>query len=807
MDNRGSFFFLLLVFYLLLSSQSRPPLPEEGRERQYELDREQHVLQLLNESKYGDFDPPADKWLPYSGTRKNDSFAWDLFPYARSRARHQFQSALSNAGLELPSGLEDNTSSPLNLTDFFLPAYRNTTGILRGDWVRSTGNPQRRTPLNTSSIAHEHEYFTEHFGSNITGSGGTFYFNLEEVDDGEIQVGKGLVREIRASVTIESEDFWGSTWYLSLFGVHFPETGGIILSTSSEKFGGIFSLPHFALSADTYDLTRGLLMKSLADTMSEKRNRPSTIFPWPSLIGSEQIEFPAPRCEHVIFLQQHPVMINDAVADRLTLERIEHELRYPIGAPIPEPPLTVMSAVVFSPDCGYILETKGTPEYPPSDSLYLSGPKYEEYSKYAARLIFVVSGVFVAQITLLLRQIKDASTPSTRSRISFYTISSMALGDALVILFIVLKLFEAVSFLVLATVSFLSFLSVCYIGMKFMMDIWAVQEPERREDPSTNPSAPVPRPTTLPPPVTATVRDSGAPPIILTPDQDPPLEELETPPAAPPANNRATAPTPGQVRSDVGAMYARFYLLLFVLFIISAWAFLLPRRLGSIYARLLSSIYLSFWVPQIYRNVMRNCRKALRWDFVVGQSILRLLPFMYFLTARGNVLFIRPDWTTAFAMAGWMWIQAWLLASQDILGPRFFVPRGWAPHAYDYHPTFRDQAGADDDLEAGDSLSIASLRADERDVVSDNKEDGTNRKERKRAMFDCAICMQDIEVPVLPALSSVIGSSVAEGATSILSRRAYMVTPCRHIFHTACLESWMRLRLQCPICRDSIPPV
>jgi hypothetical protein len=40
-----------------------------------------------------------------------------------------------------------------------------------------------------------------------------------------------------------------------------------------------------------------------------------------------------------------------------------------------------------------------------------------------------------------------------------------------------------------------------------------------------------------------------------------------------------------------------------------------------------------------------------------------------------------------------------------------------------------------------------------------------------------------------------------------LSRRTYMVTPCRHIFHTACLESWMRLRLQCPICRDTIPPV
>ncbi|KAJ5578168.1 Zinc finger RING-type [Penicillium hispanicum] len=805
MDNRGSFFFFLLIFYLLLSSQSRPPLIDEDRERQRELDRERQALRLLNESKYGDFDPPADQWLPFSGLRKNDSYAWDLFPNVRSRVRHQLQSVLSTAGLEPPIGLDDpNQSSPLNFTKLFLPVYRNATGKVRGDWVRRTEGVQRHTPLNTTAIAQEHEYFTHDFSSNITGTGGAFYFDLEEGAGEELQVGEGLAREIRASLTVESEDFWGSTWYLSLFGVHFPETGGIILSTSSEKFGGLFALPHFTLSPDTYELSHRLLLKSLTDAMSAKQNRPATLFPWSSLAGSEQVEFPAPKCEHIIFMQQHPVMVDGSVADRLLLERMEHELRYPIGAPIPHAPLMVMSAVVFSPDCGYILETKGAPEFPPSEGLYLSGPKHEEYNKYAARLIFAVAGVFVAQISLLLRQIKEASTPSTRSRVSFYTIALMALGDAFVLTFIVLELYAAVSFLVLATASFLAFLSVSYIGMKFMMEIWAVQEPERREERPINPPAPVVRPGTLPLPATAAIRDTGATPIILTPDQDPPAEE-ET--DAPPAN-RTVPPTATQMRSDVGAMYARFYLALFGSLILSIWAFLLPRRLGAIYARLLAAVYLSFWIPQIYRNVMRNCRKALRWDFVVGQSILRLFPFVYFLTARENVLFIRPDWTTALAMVGWMWIQAWILASQNILGPRFFVPRGWAPPAYDYHPTLRDTAGADADLEAGGVISIASLRADERDVVSDSKDDDKHRsKDRKRVMFDCAICMQDIEVPVLSTPASAGGSSVAEEATSILSRRAYMVTPCRHIFHTACLESWMRLRLQCPICRESIPPV
>ncbi|KAJ5917609.1 hypothetical protein N7466_011163 [Penicillium verhagenii] len=803
MDNRGSFLFFLLVLYLLLNSQSRPPMLDENRRHQRELEREQHALKLLEESKYGDFDPLADRWLPFAGVQKNDTYAWDLFPHVQSRARNQLQSVLLNAGLEPPKGLDDpDGASPFNLTNLSLPVYRNSTGKIRGDWVRRTGDPERQIPLNTTAIALEHEYFTHEFSSNITGAGGTLYFDLEEGSGEEFRLGEGLVREIRASLTVESDDFWGSTWYLSLFGMHFPETGGILLTTSSEKFGGILSMPHFALSQDTYELSHQLLLKSLKDAMSEKQTRPASLFPWSSLAGNEQMEFPAPRCEHVIFLQQHPVVINGVLADRSSLERIERELRYPIGAPIPDPPLMTMSAVVFSPDCGYVLESKGTPEFPPSDPLYLSGPKTEEYSKYAARLIFVVSAAFVAQISLLLRQIKEASTPSTRSRVSFYTIALMALGDAFVLTFIVLELYEAVSFLVLATASFLAFLSVSYIGMKFMMEIWAIQEPERREEQPANPPAPTTRPGTLPLPATA-VRDSGATPIILTPDQDPPENEPDIAPT-----NRTVAPTSQQMRSDVGAMYARFYLALFGMLMLSFWALLLPRRLGSIYARLLSGVYLSFWVPQIYRNVMRNCRKALRWDFVIGQSILRLLPFFYFLTARGNVLFIRPDWTTAFIMAGWMWVQAWILASQDILGPRFFVPRGWAPPAYDYHPTLRDNAGPDDDLEAGGVISIASLRADKQDLVSDSKDDDKQRsKDRKKVVFDCAICMQDIEVPVLPAPTSAGGSSVSEGATNILSRRNYMVTPCRHIFHTACLESWMRLRLQCPICRDTIPPV
>ena len=37
------------------------------------------------------------------------------------------------------------------------------------------------------------------------------------------------------------------------------------------------------------------------------------------------------------------------------------------------------------------------------------------------------------------------------------------------------------------------------------------------------------------------------------------------------------------------------------------------------------------------------------------------------------------------------------------------------------------------------------------------------------------------------------------------SRKNHMLTPCNHLFHSACLEAWMNKKQQCPFCRNSIP--
>jgi hypothetical protein len=34
-----------------------------------------------------------------------------------------------------------------------------------------------------------------------------------------------------------------------------------------------------------------------------------------------------------------------------------------------------------------------------------------------------------------------------------------------------------------------------------------------------------------------------------------------------------------------------------------------------------------------------------------------------------------------------------------------------------------------------------------------------------------------------------------------------METPCLHHFHKGCLVKWMQMKLECPTCRQNLPPI
>ena len=898
-DRRGVIVPLVILAFIFLSPDpARNPPGGRFDPRPTLRDaiaQEQHSLEVLQNSTYSELRFGKDGIaLNLTGLEPERNFSWAALPQVQGKARQW----LGNYGGDFGKGALD-LSIP---EDELQPLYRNVTGFVHGEWVRSKLDESVPTPqLNLSQYAQLGPFGRlpppRHFRRNITGDGGDIKLRFHERERPLPQwlhdvPGNATTMDVEMTIS-DAESM--EEYELRMIGAYFPTVGQAMLTTTSDKFAGIFMLPHLAMSEPMFEASRMLLNESISRTIQRQIDRDTErLNPWaPTLEGAAEAQMTSPECEIVMYLQQLTPSLPNAAPQSKALSFLERELRFPTGAFLPSAPDLKFAMIAFSPDCGYVIESKGPPDFVPQDGDHLVGPKLEVLHNSSRHHLMVFTATLALQLVLLMRQMREASTPSTRSRISLYTIAILALGDGFTTMtFLLISLFIGDMWINLVGTAFLAFVSVSFFGMRFLMDIWTVQAPERarrareeaeeerrREerfhaeiqrlrdqrlarlqeavdadrttaangqtnetnavntqvnDPEQPQSAPLPPPSNpnpalglttaptevapnppplsnnpapgfLPLPVTAPrPTDTGATPVFMPSDQ----EGLETV-TGPNTTTQVQIP-----RESFGALYTRFYILLLLTLFVSlnATSWLPPFR--RVYFTSLALAYLSFWIPQLNRNIQRNCRKALNWEYVFGQSILRLVPFAYFYGYGNNVVFAERDFIGLALLAVWVWIQVVLLVSQEIIGPRWFVRSDWAPPAYDYHPVLRED-------EEGDTLPIGFSHATatasvptspitDRDAQSSptaNRRSSVTTKESKekgKRVFDCAICMQDLEVPIIEAGGS---SDQVTGPSGLLARRLYMVTPCRHIFHSACLEGWMKYRLQCPICRETLPPL
>jgi hypothetical protein len=851
--------FIVILLFFLWSSPDQGPPAGFASPRDYAAERiarSRNALDVLNSSRWQDFSPKtpdkaryeATRYLNLTGFREEDDYAWDKLDAFKKRSEEFTQEAKGRWRLA-----NDDKAGLMG------EVYENVTGIVTGSWARwytaDLNGEQRRRVMNLTEISPGVDWAfkdEEDWTTNITGNEGKLMLRLVEKNveemNGFLEPTGGApvasfapyrVREVDATMTIQDESSSGDGWEMKVHGVHWPNTGVMLMTTTSDKFAGLFGLPHLTPGPEYFETSQKLLNKTVERKIEklEQASWPEFGNPWSSNPDSPgDATMPVPHCEIVVYVQIYPVKVDlihsAGILDPATIvEQIEQELRFPKGAPIPEVPRLQMSAVIFSPDCGFLLQSKGPPQVSPVSGEHLVGKKQEVFYSNIQSWLHVFAVVVFGQILLLKIQSKEASTPSTIGRVSLYTVAMMLMADAL--------LFSSLSLLVTAApdlfpsavlTSFSALMSIA-LGVRFIGAIYSVQEPERRERIRVEEAAqaaalvarPNPTPGARPAPIITTTRaDTSRPsvivpnstpannlPIIIPSDQDIDAEIAENTnnsaaaPLLPTTNTPATAQPPRRSASNFGAVYVRFSLLLTFILFLSLSSVSWPVPLRTAYIHLLSFTYMSFWIPQIRRNAIRNCRKALLWKFIIGQSVFRLLPFAYFYLREDNILFAKTDWKAFCVLAGWVWIQIWVLVTQEVLGPRWCLPKSWYEEGWDYHPILKE-----DNVEAG-GLPIGLVQIPGSPTIERVKtgEEGKKKKDTNVRSVDCAICMQILEVPIVAAGGDASGAGAAGGVAGMLARRQYMVTPCRHVFHSACLEGWMRFRLQCPICRENLPPL
>ncbi|KAM3083813.1 hypothetical protein ACMFMG_002074 [Clarireedia jacksonii] len=850
---RGDFVGLfVIVLFLYIFSSNEPNLPPNFESpRNYaeaQLNRSRNAVGVLNATAWGDFAPAGQaeqrKWLNLTGFREGDGYRWERLGVFREKCDEMRKWAgYREVGEQFQAG-------GVGIHGF----YENATGVVRGKWVRYMGGleggKELRSRLNLSTIAPGVDWAVkdtdmEGWGRNVTGREGRMIVNLDEAEGKEMIYNKSrrytpeqkaqsgvddqvtkdevelqgrdlndgierinlgldvnpatgvLVREISGSLNLRDESSNGEGYEMRLHGVHWPKEGSLLLTTTSDKFDGAYGLPHFATDEDHFN-SSAIVMKERTQKVLQRMEKEAKEDPR-SILEADYVDgLPTPHCEYVMFAQLQTLRRHGAEAplSHDVIQEIENELRFPNGAPIMEVPRLQMSVVVFSPDCGFMLESKGPPNYAPAEGEHLVGMKEEVYLSRVRSFLLMLAMVWLAQTLMIKMQCKEASTPSTVGRVSIHTIGMMLVADG--VLFFAMSFASATMPGIFPTALLASFsgLISLVIGGRFILNIHSVQEPERLEQERAQAAAAAaaqarnPRPSrpaatvitaagadTLPLPATSNAQTSTADtPIIIPSDQDIDAEIAENTANAASAVPRPPTTQPSQASqgvTDWGPIYAQFMLLVTIIFLVSLASTSWPLFLRTAYTHLLSITYLSLWLPQIKRNIRRNCRKALLWRFVIGQSVLRLLPFAYFYLYNDNILFADGDGLAFCVLAGWVWCQVLALASQEILGPRWAAPKGWYDVGWDYHPVLRE-----DGVEEG-GLPIGLLKGTEEGGGLSRSNTGDEERVSGSNMrsVDCAICMQILEVPIVPAAGGhedAAGGGIGVGVVGVLARRAVL---------------------------------
>lgn len=182
-------------------------------------------------------------------------------------------------------------------------------------------------------------------------------------------------------------------------------------------------------------------METISKAIERQKKTRSAVAEWQP--SAEMPEY-TPKCDFISYIQLHPLkpeekgpgwripftqvrlLASSSLAQETTgnpytkdeIELIEKELRRRTGAPLlPIPPIE-LSATIYSPTCGYTLSTKDG-----------KGLKVEKYYKLLSSFALTTALLVGFQIWLLIRQMNEASTPSTVSRISLWTIANLSLLD------------------------------------------------------------------------------------------------------------------------------------------------------------------------------------------------------------------------------------------------------------------------------------------------------------------------------------------------------------------------------------------
>ena len=207
--------------------------------------------------------------------------------------------------------------------------------------------------------------------------------------------------------------------------------------------------------------------------------------------------------------------------------------------------------------------------------------------------------------------------------------------------------------------------------------------------------------------------------------------------------------------------------------------------------------YIFSWLGQILLSIFKNSRPPMSRLYIVWHSISRLFLPIYAKAFSKNLFDLRPSYLKVAILIIIICVEAIVLILQKGLGPRFIIHKKCRKQnqIFDY---YRDKVNIEKHV-SQNPLCVICL--ENLNVEVDENFNKIKKKKKPKTLE-----RKIMNVLYLDVLNRKIKNCIQylEGA---YPKKKYMITPCDHVFHTVCLEKWIKIKNECPYCKNEIPQV
>ncbi len=242
-------------------------------------------------------------------------------------------------------------------------------------------------------------------------------------------------------------------------------------------------------------------------------------------------------------------------------------------------------------------------------------------------------------------------------------------------------------------------------------------------------------------------------------------------------------------------IYRKRLLCLYFFFYISLTIMILNIKECLTNYLLIFFVYSFSWFSQILYSILTNTRPPMSRMYIIFLSLSRLYLPVYIKGLNGNFYDLKPSYLKVLLLIIVTFIEVVVLLLQKSLGSRIILPKKYRRNGFDY---YRDKVNIELHVSKNPNCVIC---LESLNVEVDENFNTVIKNAKNKNIFDkiMSLCFLDkLNQKIKRWLKNMEGKNV---------KKKYMITPCDHVFHTVCLEKWMKQKNECPYCKGVIPPI